>query len=148
MNCQNCGAKNEAEASFCAECGAPLEGQVGVVQPLEDGDDQTILSMPSQLADEEAKTVAVTQEEVAEAEAAAPVEPEPDLPPPPVSPAGGSGDGGGGLFTQRNIIIAVVVLLVLCCCCFGLSVAVGSSSEVFEEIIRELSSLPSYLYFV
>ncbi len=148
MNCQSCGAKNEAEASFCAECGAPLESQVGGAQPLEDDDDRTILSMPSQIA-EEAKTVAVTQEEVAEAEAeaAAPVEPEPDLPPPPDSPASGSGGGGGGLFTQRNIIIVVVVLIVLCCCCFALSVGIGASG-VFDEIQRELGSLPCYLYFV
>ncbi len=142
MNCQNCGAENEAEASFCAECGAPLESQVGVIQPLEeDDDDQTILSMPGQIA-EEAKTVAVTQEEVAEAEAeaAASVEPE-DLPPPPNSPASG---GGSGLFTQRNIIIAVVVLMVLCCCCFALSVGIGGASGAFNDI----GSLPSYLYFV
>ncbi len=30
-DCPNCGAKNEAEARFCAECGTPLEGQVNEV---------------------------------------------------------------------------------------------------------------------
>ena len=152
MNCQNCGAENEAEARFCAECGAPLESQVGASQPLEEDDDQTILSMPSQIADEEAKTVAVTQEEVAKAEAEVeaptPVEPEPDSPPPPDSPAGDNGgDGVEGLFTQRNIIIAIVVLIVLCCCCSALAGAgIALQPEGIDGLISVI--LPTCLHLV
>ena len=29
MNCPNCGAANEPDARFCAECGAPLKGPAG-----------------------------------------------------------------------------------------------------------------------
>lgn len=156
MNCQNCGAENEPGARFCAECGTPLEDLRGATQPLEDND-QTILSTASQLA-EEAKTVSVTQDEVAaatgEMETDLPYEdddeptifssgPEmvPASPPPPETPppAGGSGDGDGGFMSQRNIIIiAVVVLLVLCCCCFFivLGVLLGSGDIDFNQLLQ------------
>ncbi|MBN1991787.1 MAG: zinc ribbon domain-containing protein [Anaerolineae bacterium] len=132
MNCPTCGAANEPEARFCAECGAPLESQTD--RPVED-DDRTILSTVSQIS-EEAKTVAVTQEDIAELEAdleqAGEYKSEPPSPP-PASPAG----GGGSSNTQRYIIIAVVVLLVLCCCCCLLSGIFGYMSN--PDIIDEFS---------
>jgi hypothetical protein len=121
MNCPNCGAKNEAEARFCAECGTPLESQVDEV--VAEDDDRTIMSSVKQIS-EEAKTVSVSQADLADLSAdmaqAEDAEFETETPAPPSGGATGSGGGssqGGGLFTQRNIIIAVVVLLILCCCC-------------------------------
>lgn len=167
MNCPNCGAENEAGARFCVECGAPLETQVNLPsQPPEMDDmdnDQTIMSSFGRLA-EEAKTVAVTQEQLAAAEAevgsAFERGPEPEPIPPTPRPIGGSGgDGGsGGSFggsngggqnwmSRRNIIIAIVVLVVLCCCCsslIGISVAL---SEDFEDLL-ETSLLTALPFFV
>ncbi|NJN96921.1 MAG: zinc ribbon domain-containing protein [Anaerolineales bacterium] len=102
MNCPNCGAENEAGARFCVECGAPLETQVNLPsQPPEMDDmddDRTIMSSFGRLA-EEAKTVAVTQEQLAaaEAEVASAFErgPEPEPIPPAPRPIGGSGGSGG-----------------------------------------------------
>lgn len=140
MNCPNCGAENDPDARFCAECGTPLESEVDDTAAF--NDDRTILSSASQIA-EEAKTVSVTQEDVAalatelKDEATAPSEAEPE--PPSSSPAAPSEEGvngNGGLLTQRNIIIAVVVLILLCCFCMlvgiggymlvGLGFAVGT----------------------
>jgi hypothetical protein len=135
MNCPTCGAENEADARFCAECGSPLEGQAD--QSLAEDDDRTILSTVSEIS-EEAKTVAVTQEDVAnlaaelEAEEAEEVESDSSAPP-PGPPTGGNGGGGEGLMNQRNIIIAIVVLLVLCCCCCAIATIVGI---LFNEDIR------------
>jgi len=154
MNCPNCGAENEAGARFCVECGAPLETQVNLPdRPPEMDDDRTIMSSFSRLAEEEAKTVAVTQEQLAaaEAEAASAFErgPEPEVVPPTPRPIGGSGGsaGGGGSFgssgsgspgwmNRRNIIIAVVVLLVLCCCCSLIIGGVAASSGAFNDIFN------------
>ena len=170
MNCPNCGAENEAGARFCVECGAPLETQVNLpARPPEasDMDDaRTIMSSVSRLA-EEAKTVAVTQDQLAAAEAEATSafergpEPEaisPVLPPITASSGGGGGGigssggvgGGQSWMSQRNIIIAVVVLLVLCCCCCALSVgaSIGSDPDAFEDLMRELGSLPLRLWVV
>ncbi len=167
MNCPNCGAENEAGARFCIECGAPLETQVNLPnRPPEVDDmdnDRTIMSSFGRLA-EEAKTVAVTQEQLAaaEAEAASTFErgPEPEVIPPTSLPSGGSGGGGGGNFgssggspnwmNRRNIIIAVVVLLVLCCCCCALGVggSIGSDPDAFEDLMRELGSLPLTQFFI
>ena len=47
MNCPTCGAENEADAHFCAECGAPLETQDSA--PVED-DDLTIMSTVSEVS--------------------------------------------------------------------------------------------------
>jgi hypothetical protein len=151
MNCPTCGAENEADARFCAECGSPLEGQAD--QSLAEDDDRTILSTVSEIS-EEAKTVAVTQEDVANLAAEleteeAEAEAESDSSVPPSSPLTG-GTGGEGLLNQRNIIIAIVVLLVLCCCCCAIATIVGI---LFNEDIRnEFSFLhdlsPTLLAFV
>lgn len=171
MNCPNCGAENEAGARFCVECGAPLETQVNLPDrppEMDDMDnDQTIMSSFSRLAEEEAKTVAVTQDQLAavEAEAASAFErgPEPEAVPPPPRPLagdGGSAGGGGGFgssgsgspgwMNRRNIIIAVAVLLVLCCCCCALAAGagIGSDPDTFEDLMRELGSLPLHLLVV
>jgi hypothetical protein len=151
MNCPTCGAENEADARFCAECGTPLEGQAD--QALAEDDDRTIMSSVSEIS-EEAKTVAVTQEDVADLAAeleTEQAEAEPESPPPPhVPPAGGSGSGSEGLMSQRNIIIAIVVLLVLCCCCCAIATIVSVLSN--EDIMRELTFIrdlaPTLLAFV
>lgn len=165
MNCPNCGAENEAGARFCVECGAPLETQVNLpAHPPEMDDmdnDQTIMSSFGRLAAEEAQTVAVTQDQLAaaEAEAASAFErgPEPEAVPPPPRPlagdggsAGGGGSGSPGWMNRRNIIIAVVVLLVLCCCCCALAAGagIGSDPDAFEDLMRELGSLPLHLLVV
>jgi hypothetical protein len=149
MNCPNCGAENEAGVRFCVECGTPLEDQT-------EADDRTILSTMSEV-DEEAKTVAVTQEDVAaaaaeveaEAEATSPPEPEVAASPPDSSPPIASAGNGGGRSSRRNIIIiAVVVLILLCCCCFTLGIVSLASSGALEEIMYELSMLPISLLFV
>jgi len=117
MNCPTCGAENEADARFCAECGAPLESQESA--PVED-DDLTIMSTVSEVS-EEAKTVSVTQEDVAELAASmeqaeeAEFEPETSSPPPITGDI--VSDEGSGNNTRRYIVIGVLVLLVLCCCC-------------------------------
>jgi hypothetical protein len=125
MNCPHCGTKNEENARFCADCGAPLEGQG------DEDSDRTIMSSVKQIS-EEAKTVAVSQDDLnkladdmAQAQDAE-FEPEPASPPPSM-PAGGSNNGQkSGFFTQRNIIIMVVVLVALCLCCCVLA-GIGSS---------------------
>ena len=151
MNCPTCGAENEADARFCAECGTPLEGQAD--QALAEDDDRTIMSSVSEIS-EEAKTVAVTQEDVADLATEleteqAEAEPE-SPPPPPVPPAGGNGSGSEGLMSQRNIIIAIAVLLVLCCCCCAIATIVGILSN--EDIRREFTFIgdlaPTLLAFV
>lgn len=151
MNCRNCGAENEPEARFCAECGAPLEREIGSTQPLEDEDeDRTIFSATSQIA-EQAKTVSVTQEDVAtaraEAETASPAGSEPAPAGPSATGAPGSEGGGREWLNQRNIIIAVVVLLVLCCCCFFLSLGIYLASSGALENISGIMR-PIYLYLV
>ena len=150
MNCPTCGAENEADARFCAECGSPLEGRAD--QPLAEDDDRTLLSTVSEIS-EEAKTVAVTQEDVANLAAeleAEKAEAESDSSVPPASPPAGGTGGGEGLLNQRNIIIAIVVLLVLCCCCCAIAaiVSLASNPDIIDEFsfMRDLS--PTLLPFV
>jgi hypothetical protein len=150
MNCPTCGAENEADARFCAECGAPLESQTD--EMMEEDDDRTIMSTVSQIS-EEAKTVSVTQEDVAnlaaeiEAEDAE-LEPETEAEsPPPTPPVEGAGEDN----TRRYIIIGVVVLLVLCCCCLLVGIIVATSSESINNILessfmRDMS--PTLLAFI
>jgi hypothetical protein len=149
MNCPTCGAENEADARFCAECGSPLEGQAD--QSLAEDDDRTILSTVSEIS-EEAKTVAVTQEDVANLAAeleTEETEAESDSSVPPSSPlTGGTGGGGEGLLNQRNIIIAIVVLLVLCCCCCAIAVIVGVATGQFENITSGADLIVPLLPFV
>lgn len=152
MNCPTCGAENEADARFCAECGTPLEAQAD--QALAEDDDRTIMSSVSEIS-EEAKTVAVTQEDVAnladEMEKTEEAEVESDFSaPPPSPPTGGDGGGSEGFLNQRNIIIIIVVLLVLCCCCCAITIIVSlaSNPDIMNEFtfIRDLS--PTLLAFV
>lgn len=154
MNCPNCGAENEAGARFCVECGAPLESPVDLPPAppeFDEGDtDRTILSSASRIA-EEAKTVAVTQDQLAAAEAtfsnsASSFNSTP-------SSAGGAGgfssSGGGGFWTQRNIIIIAVVagvLLLLCCCCSVLIGVISADPEILDNLGLRL--LPAYLPYI
>lgn len=145
MNCPNCGAENEVGARFCVECGAPLETQLNLPdrppEADEDDSDRTIMSSMSRIA-EEAKTMAVTQDQLAAAEAEAassfsrPPEPEPIPMPPPAASSGSSGGGSQGFMTQRNIIIAIIVLLVLCCCCSLIIGGAAASSGAFNDIFN------------
>ncbi len=143
MNCSHCGAKNEENARFCADCGTPLEGQTDT----EVDNDRTIMSSVKQIS-EEAKTVAVSQDDLSKlandmAQAQdAEFEPETTPPSPPSTPTGGS-DGGqkSGFFTQRNIIIMVVVLLALClCCCVLAGIGGWWYSRQFSSILPVLLS--------
>jgi hypothetical protein len=125
-NCPVCGAENEAEARFCAECGAPLGDDdneatmVGRVKVFpgpeeEDESERTILSNFFR-STEEAETLTVDQAEIIAARAETPPKapappstgPEADIPPvsapPPferpvveVSPPLSSGRGEGSL---------------------------------------------------
>jgi len=141
QHCPNCGAENNEEAQFCAECGAPLDTENEVVEV---DDDPTLLSTNiSELIEaqkteifegssdeDDGATIQISSAEIVEATAQ-----EPQTPPP--APSGDEGDNGGtevassgGWMTQRNIIIAIVVLLVLCCCFFAI---VGGGLMAFSQ---------------
>jgi hypothetical protein len=88
---------------------------------------------------EEAKTVSVTQEDVANLAAEmsraedAEFEPEISSPsltgaPPPLTGDVMMGNAGGKSNTQRYLVIGVLILLVLCCCCCILASIVASVS--------------------
>lgn len=155
MNCPNCGAENEAGARFCVECGAPLETQLNLPDRPPEADDndsdRTILSSMSRMA-EEAKTMAVTQDQLAAAEAEVnssfnqPPEPESIPMPPPATASSSSSGGLQGLMTQRNIIIAVVIIVLLCSCCCVLGAIASIASN--EDLMRDLSLLPLSLLVV
>jgi len=156
MNCPNCGAQNEPEVRFCVECGTPLEGQP-VTPPVEEEDqnDKTILSsMP--LVAEEAKTVAVSQDDVLSA-----VDDEPDIEvveslsdSSAASDASVSGESSGPSYgsvdaapvggeatppKQRNyLLIAIIAFIVLCCCCGAAAIGFMAASGALEEIMYEL----------
>jgi hypothetical protein len=147
MNCPNCGAENEPEVRFCVECGTPLESQA-VPLSIEDDDanDRTILSsMP--LVAEEAKTVAVSSDDVLSAvgEPDIVVESFSDRPAVEESgPAYGSVDAaplGGDVAPpkKRNyLLIAIVAFIVLCCCCGASAIGFMAASGALEEIMYEL----------
>lgn len=84
MNCPNCGAANEPDARFCAECGAPLKGPAGeediiIVEPPPEDTDRTIYSSRAELEVEEATPLNETEETfVAEVEE---IPETPDIPP-------------------------------------------------------------------
>lgn len=172
MNCPTCGAENEADARFCAECGSPLEDQAAEAIKAERvfsqvDEDATIISSAGLLAEEEAKTLAVDQAQLSaaleDASAGAPSDdaPEPEPAPPAQPAAGGSsgnqgessfsggGESGGGK-NRTMIIVAIVAIVLLCCCCCSLVVggAIGSDPELLEGIIDELSLVPTLLLFV
>lgn len=174
MNCPNCGAKNDADARFCAECGTPLDNAVleaAKVEGFEEADEeQTIISTADEIA-VEAKTLTVDQAEVMAAveevdnteeadDEGSTSEPESSSPPLESAPAGAGGDdqNGGGMDgedgsgesgSNRTLIIVgviVVVVLLLCCCCSVLvGGVVGSDPGAVEDLIEEISMLPVYL---
>lgn len=175
MNCPTCGAQNEADARFCAECGTPLEDQeieaAKAEQVFDDSDqDKTILSSPADLAAEQAKTLTVDEAKLAAAldegqEAAPASQPspeapasEPELEPEPAGPGSGSGGESGGADNssgesggnRKMIIIGAVVLLLLFCCCCSVAIggAIGSNPDAFEDILRDLTALPVSLLLV
>ena len=144
MNCPTCGAKNETDAHFCAECGAPLEKQDDMSVADED---MTIMSTFSEVS-EEAKTVSVTQEDVAGLAAdmaqAEEAEFEPETPASPPLTGEIVGDNGPKSNTQRYIVIAILVLLVLCCCCGVLAIA----GFVTFDNINSLTYIPDVFSIV
>ena len=167
MNCPNCGAANDEEARFCAECGTPLEDQIDDEAAMageliiDEESDRTIPAFNRQVP-ERARTVMMTQDDMAVAvETASTIgvqaaamseedfEPEfSEAPPGDVYPGGEAGAGGGN--QQRTlIIIGVVAALLLCCCCFcaiSIGSVLGSDPELIEDIIRELSWRPLDLF--
>lgn len=176
MNCPTCGAENEADARFCAECGSPLEDQAAEAIKAERvfsqvDEDATIISSAGLLAEEEAKTLAVDQAQLSaaleDASAGAPSDdaPEPEPEPKPVPPAqpasGGSGgdqgessfSGGGESGGGKNrtlMIVGIVAVVLLCCCCCSLAIGatIGSDPELLEDMIDELSMVSTLLLFV
>ena len=165
MNCSNCGAENDVDAHFCAECGTPLDNVAVETAKAEHvfsdtDEDATIMSAPGEIA-MEAKTLAVGQTNmVADVEDANNAEEvdddssssEPESPPSSsgASPAdAGSGDqdgdgmdhGGGGGDGQKGsnrtmiIVGAIVLVLFLCCCC---SVLVGGVVGSDPDMIEDL----------
>ncbi len=164
MNCPTCGAPNDADARFCAECGTPLDGPEDidatmaghVFRPAED--DMTILSRPEDLIAQE-KTLAVDQAQIADvlsgAESEEPTEPPmPKLPeaviPSEVEDAADVSEiappaAGGGRDKRKTWMIiggVVLLLVILCCCC---SVVIGAAlgdPDVQREIEGIFSSLP------
>lgn len=150
MNCPTCGAHNEADAQFCAECGTPLQsteidtpisGEI-IDMPTEPDNDATILSGADDLA---AQIRAATAEsEAAEAgtpepvsEPEPPVETPPPLPPsqpetpavePPVQEFSGSAPlpaappsaKSGGSNKKLLIVGGVALAFALLCCCCAL----------------------------
>ena len=156
MNCPNCGAENETDARFCAECATPLDEQPEAEStPVEEaGQDQTILSSGPLVADDATTVVATQDDEMTaaaelEVEVETPPPAEPELPPAGTPPKGDSGSSGQGLANQRNlIIIAVVVLVLLCCCCLTLGLLGAAFSDVFRDIMYEFGMRSTPLFFV
>ena len=157
MNCTNCGAANEPDARFCAECGAPLKSPAGeddiiIVEPPREDTAQTIFSAQSELEVEEAIPVNETEETfVAEVEGipGAPDVPpayeagyssqpepvdyeagysrEPEFEPGPPPPESLTGDDDGPGFWTRRNIIIVAVVILLLLCCCCAALAIGGA---------------------
>lgn len=161
MNCPNCGAENDADARFCAECGTPLDQQdadetiAGRNVDLADNDMTMISTRPDLGAQE--KTMRVDQEQLAAAAEAGPAVPpsEPEIPPPPagdvmsdVPRESGSSQPGnlGGIRSNRNLFIAlgVVLILMLCCCCASIFIGITFAEDI-ERLMGQLASLNSYV---
>lgn len=163
INCPECGAENQPEASFCAECGAELTVQpaaADVLPPVEPGlsnDDATILSSRRELEEALAKArsesapPAVLEPDFSDLfapssppepesmpgrvpPAAAPeAEPISEMPPPPLVEPKKS----NRLFT---VLAAVLAAILSCPCICGVIVTVAyiSDSEGFEDLVRGL----------
>lgn len=148
QHCPTCGAENEDEAQFCAECGAPLDVEAEAV-PVDD--EPTLLSTNiSELieaqrtevfegnnGEDDEATIQISSEEIIEAVAEEPSQPgSPPLPSDGNTTSGTEAGGSNGWMSQRNIIIAIVVLLVLCCCFFAIvSGGLVAFSEEFAQAI-------------
>jgi hypothetical protein len=160
MNCSVCGAENEADARFCAECGAQLEPhlQQGLEATLagRPGDDDfdneaTILSprpeIEAQLRNLSIEPVEPDEISMPEDDMRSALEPEPplmaandDLPmaepedEPEVDhpPPPQAGDNSRKILIIVGLILAV---LILCCCCLSLVVGglIGSDPQLLDE---------------
>ena len=178
MNCPACGAPNETDAQFCAECGSPLEnneteatiaGQKWSIDPesADPGIDEPVTVSE---ADENTGDLPVVPESTVvgqfpspttppepddqpdepspssiEDEAELPESPETAEPEAEVSPKEVSPGANGGSSRKVGFIVGVVALLfiIICCCC---SVFVGAmfgllTSELGQEILRELGAI-------
>jgi len=148
MNCPTCGAENEADARFCAECGSPLDSEPD--QPLTENEDLTIVSAGQ--IPEQAPTVAGDQEDVVSVPGESTEADEAEIEMDDTSTAADlpPGNGRGSSNTQRYIIIAVVVLLFLCCCCCLLAavIAVASDPDIIDQFTFRYGLAPNLLVFV
>jgi hypothetical protein len=146
---------NDADARFCAECGAPLENEAVEAAKagqafVEADEDQTILSAPGEIASE-AKTLAVDQVEISAGldDSVSPLPSEPKPSPPPtddVPPrreiagggddagsgdAGGASGGSGGRFGSPMLIsIVAIAVLGLCCCCCSVIAGLNFAEDI------------------
>lgn len=171
MNCPTCGAANDPDARFCAECGTPLENQDieatisgQLIQP--DEEDATVVSTLKDLAAQD-KTLAVDQAQVADALAEAesevvppgpssppplespaepvdvePVTPPPDRPESASPPPAAAQNGDSKKKTWLIIGIIAALAILLCCCCSLVIGGVLGNPDTVQNIMQGLSSLP------
>jgi hypothetical protein len=155
MNCPTCGAQNDADARFCAECGTPLENpdveatiigqKFDMFDDLAD-DDMTIMSTPARLA-EEAKTLAVDPDAMAAAfqpepapasltdsarvamlPATPPEADEPDSPRasrPSPTPPPAAAEGKSGGSKKILMTVGSIILFIVILCCCCSMIIVG-----------------------
>lgn len=174
MNCPTCGAPNDVDARFCAECGTPLDKQDidatisgQIIEPFDN--DATIMSRPEDLLALE-KTLAVGQAQIADVlkeitpetppvlaeEKPSPLPRLPEAVAPPDVPAATHdakstppAAGGRSKKTLWMIIGGIVVLLALLCCCC--SVAIGGvlgDPSIQDSIMEGLGALSLPALFV
>jgi hypothetical protein len=152
MNCPNCGAENDADARFCAECGAPLDHSeaeapvTGSSFDMPADSDATIMSTREELAAQE-RTLRVDQAQLAAAMEDNAYSPsEPVVPPPPVDIPPRQGNNGGPDNRNRTIwiIVGVIIVLMLCCCCASI-IAGGIFAEDIERMLGMLNWLTVYV---